>query len=123
MNSGKYVRFLFHGELCLCKNHVLKWRDLDVFVKHGLSVQSGITIAPTIVYQCLDITSFLYKYYFGLNQHRLQEFCASTIQFHTLNKALLPHKLQKSSQDCLYDELTFWFINWDAAMHLLSQLG
>ena len=46
MDSGKDITVLFDGEPCLCRNRVLKWRDLDVFVKHGLSVQLGITIKP-----------------------------------------------------------------------------
>ena len=145
MDSGKYITFLVDGEICQYRNHVLKWRDLDVFVKHGLIVQPGITIMPVLVYQCLYATISLYTYYFGLNPRSLQELCASTIQFNTLNKALLPHQLQKFCQDYLYDELNFgssngmqqyiyshicitnwvkkksvcdrfWFIKWDAAM-------
>ena len=53
---------------------------------------------------------------------KIFELCASTIQFNTLNKALLPHQLQKFCQDSLYDELNFWFIKWDAAIHLLSHM-
>ena len=56
MDSGKDITFLVDGEICQCRNHVLKWRDLDVFVKHGLIVQPGVTITPVLVYQCLDVT-------------------------------------------------------------------
>ena len=122
MDSGKDITFLVDGEICQCIDHVLKWRDLDVFVKHGLTVQPGITITPILVYQCLDVTVSLFKHYFGLNPRSLQDLCAGTIQFSTLNKALLPHQLQKFCQDYLYDELNFWFIKWDAAMHLLSHM-
>ena len=118
MDSGKDIAFLFVRKFCHCRNHVLKWRDLDVFVQHGLSVQPGITIMPTLVNKCLDITIYLYKYYFGLNPRSLQELCASSIQFN--NKPLLPHQLQKFCQDYLYDELNFWFVN--TAMHLLLHM-
>ena len=101
MDSGKDITFLVDGEICQCRDHVLKWRDLDVFVKHGLTVQPGITITPILVYQCLDVTVSLFKHYFGLNPRSLQDLCAGTIQFSTLNKALLQSEIVVESEETI----------------------
>ena len=107
-------RVIFLKDGTKCPYETVRWRDIEIFNRHGLNIRPGMIITPEHIQTCSEITDYLYNLHCGFEPASLQDLCARTIVFsnHHLED-YLPKPLKRVCQEYLYNEMTAFLIRWD----------